>query len=309
MTGFRNGAEPIPDSPSMSLPVMAMADEVEPPQFFAGTGTAEPEVIGDQHDDQGEDDTREPGLARWEDAVGDAAYGAPIALSAARSPGESSKPGDGGWSVWIDHDKQPDEQPPTPAPRPQRKGTAITVAASVLILAACVTTAVLVNLQPSSPQHPDTPASLSLATPAPAPVTTTVPTPTERPNATAACIDSTTPQLTTGAGPGGTTTQTGVIQAFYWAYYVDRSAPDAYDLLAPGTTLYQPTPAELQDFIDAEVPADIRYCVHIAPDTASGAWLVDLDEQFPGEPVEHYRLRFTTVLTDGRAYITSVDNA
>ena len=292
------------DPTAMRLPVMPMVDDVEPPPFLGGTAIAAPDIIGTRDDDQ---DNYEdgPAFARWEDAVGEAAHGDPIALPTDPYPGSSSKPGDGAWSVWIDQDG---ERPSPPAEPTRSRGgvTTVIAVAFALLLVAGVTTVLVINRQ-TSPSLSAAPVTPTLVKAGPdISASTSISPPTAWPNATANCTLTSTPQLSTGAGPGDTTSPAGVIHAFYWAYYVTRSAQDAYALLAPGTTLAKSTPGEFQEFIDADLPLGTRYCVAIRPDTAAGAWLIDLDEQFPGAPVAYYPRRFTTVIEGGRAYITSI---
>ncbi|MFD0366334.1 hypothetical protein ACFQZZ_33295 [Nocardia sp. GCM10030253] len=104
-----------------------------------------------------------------------------------------------------------------------------------------------------------------------------------------------------GSGTGGTTDGPSAILAFEHAYYVRRSGSAVREIV-DGTTI--PTAEQIQAGI-AAVPADTAYCVSISP-AADGRWLVELAEQWPGEPVQSYRQVVTTAERDGRTLITAI---
>lgn len=106
-----------------------------------------------------------------------------------------------------------------------------------------------------------------------------------------------------GAEPGGTGSGPDAIMWFQHAYYVDRSAQRAREVVAPGASL---PPAEvIQRGIDS-VPAGTAYCVRVAP-SGDSRYSVEVTEQRPGgAPATYDRQTVTTEVVGGRTLITGI---
>ncbi|MQY21906.1 hypothetical protein [Nocardia macrotermitis] len=106
-----------------------------------------------------------------------------------------------------------------------------------------------------------------------------------------------------GAGPGGTDSGPDAIMWFQHAYYVDRSAVRALEVVAPDAGL---PPAEvIQRGIDS-VPAGTAYCVRVAP-SGDSRYSVEVTEQRPGgAPATYGRQTVTTKVVGGRTLITGI---
>ena len=106
-----------------------------------------------------------------------------------------------------------------------------------------------------------------------------------------------------GAEPGGTGSGPDAIMWFQHAYYVDRSAERAREVVAPGASL---PPAEvIQRGIDS-IPAGTAYCVRVAP-SGDSRYSVEVTEQRPGgAPATYGRQTVTTEVVGGRTLITGI---
>ncbi|WP_282781879.1 hypothetical protein [Nocardia sp. CC201C] len=185
------------------------------------------------------------------------------------------------------------------------------VAAAVATVAAAavvIGTIVVVNLKmggPTGALSPTTTApALVPATAAPVASTTAV-VPENYPHATANCYATAGDTTVVGAGPGDPATPAGVILAFEWAYYVDRSGARAREHVAPDATV--PDAAAIQAGIDT-VPDGTKYCVFLTRADADGrTWQVELHEQYPTDPApQRYAQVITTRTEGGRALITAI---
>lgn len=92
----------------------------------------------------------------------------------------------------------------------------------------------------------------------------------------------------------------GVIAAFEYAYYVDRSGDAARALATPDSPLPQ-GPAIQTNGIDT-VPLGTTHCVRITPIT-TGVYSVALAEMRPGQPPVQFPQTITTKEIDGRWFI------
>ncbi|MEV0111120.1 hypothetical protein AB0H42_33015 [Nocardia sp. NPDC050799] len=128
------------------------------------------------------------------------------------------------------------------------------------------------------------------------------------PLATPSCPQVRTPERISGTGPGGTVDGPDAILAFHHAYYALRSASAARAVVTIDAQV--PSAADIQAGIDS-LPADTRYCVHVAPApyTTAGQqrWCAELAQQYPGAPETILRQAVTTRTDgDGRALITAI---
>jgi hypothetical protein len=106
-----------------------------------------------------------------------------------------------------------------------------------------------------------------------------------------------------GAEPGGTGSGPDAIMWFQHAYYVDRSAERAREVVAPEASL--PPAAVIQRGIDS-VPAGTAYCVRVAP-SGDSRYSVEVTEQRPGgAPATYDRQTVTTEVVGGRTLITGI---
>ncbi|MFD6356728.1 hypothetical protein [Nocardia tengchongensis] len=91
----------------------------------------------------------------------------------------------------------------------------------------------------------------------------------------------------------------GVIAAFQWAYYHDRSAVAARALATPTSTV-QP-PEVLQGYID-QVPVGTDYCLRVGQ-ISDGVYLTVLSEKRKDQPSTDYTQTVTTVKVGDRWFI------
>lgn len=115
------------------------------------------------------------------------------------------------------------------------------------------------------------------------------------------CPEGVDGPVTTGNDSGDQESGPGVIKAFDYAYYVDRSGERARTVATPtgvGST------KELQASIDA-LPADTGHCLRIT-DRGNGLYAVQLTETRPGEQPIVYPQLIQTVEADGKTWIASI---
>ncbi|QIS17940.1 hypothetical protein [Nocardia terpenica] len=194
-------------------------------------------------------------------------------------------------SLWDDDELAKKLMPPRPVAPPdepekprRNKGMLIggAVAAVVVVIAGLVTTVVLVSggkKNPAPPAGPTTPALIAVNCPA-----------------------HTDGNVTTGNGPGDTSSGVGAILGFEHGYYVERSGVKARDFASPGVNL---EPAEgLQKIID-QLPKGTNYCLQIesvAPDRFN----VQLTEFHPDGSTVQYKQIVTTIARDGRTLVDQI---
>ncbi|MHC3370859.1 hypothetical protein AAI421_28220 (plasmid) [Rhodococcus aetherivorans] len=140
--------------------------------------------------------------------------------------------------------------------------------------------------------------------PSPTVVASSSPTSTTSTSAVAApswCAPVTEPGRIVGNGPGGRDTGPAVIQAFEYAYYVERDGTAVADLMVlPGT--------DIQSFIDA-VPVGTEHCVSVLPTEDPNRWSVDVLLKFPPVGDEGIHKQWITTLpADGGVKIANVEN-
>lgn len=106
-----------------------------------------------------------------------------------------------------------------------------------------------------------------------------------------------------GAGPGSANSGPEAIMRFQYAYYVQRSADQAREVVAPGAAV---SPAGvIQQGIDS-VDAGTEHCVGITT-IDDGRYSVEVTEYRPGgDPDTYSRQTVTTEVIDGRTLITGI---
>lgn len=177
--------------------------------------------------------------------------------------------------------------------RPDRSRTWMLVGGGVAVLAvvsaAVVTATVGTTDEPQVPPLPS-PTAVSSSTTS----TSTVAAP-------AWCAPVTEPGRVVGNGPGGRDSGPAVIQAFEYAYYVERDGQAVADLMVlPGT--------DIQSFIDA-VPVGTEHCVSVLPTEDPNRWSVDVLLKFPPVGDEGIHRQWITILpADGGLKIANVEN-
>ncbi|WP_330767009.1 hypothetical protein [Rhodococcus sp. M8-35] len=180
--------------------------------------------------------------------------------------------------------------------RPDRSRTWMLVGGGVAVLAV-VSAAVVTAMTGTTdePQGPPLPSPTAVSSSSTATSTTA---------AVAAppwCAPATEPGRIVGNGPGGRDTGPAVIQAFEYAYYVQRDGTAVADLMVlPGN--------DIQSFIDA-VPVGTEHCVTVLPTEDPNRWSVDVLLKFPpvGDEGIH-RQWITTLPADGGLKIANVEN-
>jgi hypothetical protein len=133
------------------------------------------------------------------------------------------------------------------------------------------------------------------------------------PNATPGCVNSAAAGVVIGTGAGGTDSGPDAILWFEHAYYVERSAARARQVVAQYATVAAAD--HLQHGIDS-VPPGTTYCVHITPgppqtsDTLPSTarrWHVEITEQRPGEQSYIIDQTISTIASDdGTVLITDI---
>lgn len=115
------------------------------------------------------------------------------------------------------------------------------------------------------------------------------------------CPESVDGAVTVGNDAGDQNSGPGVIKAFDYAYYVERSAQRARAVATPTGV---GSAEALQASIDA-LPADTAHCLRIT-DRGNGLYAVQLTETRPGEPPIVYPQLIQTVVADGKSWIASI---
>lgn len=100
--------------------------------------------------------------------------------------------------------------------------------------------------------------------------------------------------------PGDQSSGANAILAFEYAYYVERDAEKAREVVTPDAKVS--TAERLQSFID-EIPTDTDYCAEIEQ-TTSDRYLLTLRVKSPGVPEEKYPTGVRTTEIDGKTFIT-----
>ncbi|MEV0293418.1 hypothetical protein [Nocardia sp. NPDC050710] len=121
-------------------------------------------------------------------------------------------------------------------------------------------------------------------------------------SAVSSCPSSVEGSVTTGNGPGDTSSGEKAILGFQHAYYTDRNGALARSFVAPDANV-EPS-EDLQRTIDQQIPKGTTYCLRItllAPDRFN----VVVNEQRPGGTTFTYFQLIQTVNLDGR-YLVQV---
>ncbi|ANZ28537.1 hypothetical protein A4U64_27025 (plasmid) [Rhodococcus sp. WB1] len=188
-----------------------------------------------------------------------------------------------------------DTTPAAATVRPDRSRTWMLVGGGVAVLA--VVSAVVVTAMTGTTDEPQVP-------PLPSPTVVSSSTTTTSTTASATpgwCAPVTESDRVVGNGPGGRDSGPAVIQAFEYAYYVERDGTAVADLMVlPGT--------EIQSFIDA-VPVGTEHCVSVLPTEDPNRWSVDVLLKFPPVGDEGIHKQWITTLpADGGLKIANVEN-
>ncbi len=192
-------------------------------------------------------------------------------------------------SLWDDDELAKKLMPPRPVAPPdepekprRNKGMLIGGAvAAVVVIAGLVTTVVMVSggNKPAPPAGPTTPALIAVNCPA-----------------------RTDGNVTTGNGPGDTSSGVGAILGLQHSYYADRSATKAHTFVTPDVNLL---PADaLQKTID-QIPPRTNYCLRIET-TSPDHFNVAITEYHPDGSSQVYRQNVTTATRDGRTLVQEI---
>ncbi|MFD5812444.1 hypothetical protein [Rhodococcus aetherivorans] len=178
--------------------------------------------------------------------------------------------------------------------RPDRSRTWMLVGGGVAVLA--VVSAAVVTAMTGTTDEPQVPPLRS-----PTVVSSSTTTSTSTVAAPVWCESVNEPGRVVGNGPGGRDTGPAVIQAFEYAYYVERDGNAVAELMIlPGT--------DIQSFIDA-VPAGTEHCVSVLPTEDPNRWSVDVLLKFPPVGDEGIHKQWiTTMPADGGLKIANVEN-
>ena len=118
------------------------------------------------------------------------------------------------------------------------------------------------------------------------------------------CEESREGKTVTGNGSGDTDSVSGAVLAFEDAYYNERSAKAAVELMGKDSPFRSDAAVEtLQDGIDS-VPADTDYCVEVTTDGDKAS--VELTEARPGASEETFVQKFTTSREDDKVVIVDI---
>jgi hypothetical protein len=119
------------------------------------------------------------------------------------------------------------------------------------------------------------------------------------------CPAHTEGNVTTGNGPGDTSSGTGAIFGFEHAYYSDRNGARARSFAAPDANLE--APEDLQKTIDQHVPPGTTYCLKITA-MAADRFNAEITESRPNGSKAMYGQVMTTVNLDGRTLIRLIES-
>ncbi|WP_280231227.1 hypothetical protein [Nocardia cyriacigeorgica] len=114
--------------------------------------------------------------------------------------------------------------------------------------------------------------------------------------------------VVSGTPTGGTGSGADAIFGFEHAYYVARDGHRARNFVTADAAV---SDAAGIDRGIAQVPLGTRYCVTITPlaDSAPQRYLVDLVQQYPGEPPDTFHQIITVATLDGHTRITRIEKA
>ncbi|WP_280468171.1 hypothetical protein [Nocardia cyriacigeorgica] len=110
-------------------------------------------------------------------------------------------------------------------------------------------------------------------------------------------------EVVRGADAGGTGSGPDAILRFQYAYYVDRSAVLAWEVVAPGAAV--PPVSVIQRGIDS-VAEGTTHCVRVVT-LDQGRYSVEVTEYRPdGQPATYSKQTVTTAVIDGQTLITGI---
>lgn len=190
--------------------------------------------------------------------------------------------------LWREKTRQKRKDSDVSAAWHTRRGTLVAAAAAIAAVAV-VATVLAVTLSGSDPSESTVAQPSSVA-------------PTQTGSATAKCPSSVSGSVTTGADAGGQTSGQGVIKAFNYAYYVERSAAKAKAVTTPNAVA---TEDVMQKFINQR-GVGTTHCLSIA-DRGNNTYGVTLTESPPngGAPIV-YQQTISTVQAGGKYWISSI---
>ncbi|MBF6425395.1 hypothetical protein GV791_26370 [Nocardia cyriacigeorgica] len=121
-------------------------------------------------------------------------------------------------------------------------------------------------------------------------------------------LDGTGGAVVSGTPTGGTGSGADAIFGFEHAYYVARDGHRARNFVTADAAV---SDAAGIDRGIAQVPLGTRYCVTITPlaNSAPQRFLVDLVQQYPGEPPDTFHQLITVATLDGHTRITRIEKA
>ena len=267
---------------------MSTSDDEQTPEWFAGGGSST-----SAHDEQ-------PVSAEQESETAH--------LSAVDQPEDTGDAPPAG--SWFDAtEARPEAEPVSPSPAPPAGksvplGLKLVIGGVVLFVAAVAAAgASLHSLLPDGGDEAGSSDKLTLPAVVTEPETGTA-SPTASAGPADECASSSSSGVTTGNGPGDTSSVAGTTLAFEHAYYVDRDAKKAATTWAKDSKLASVD--ALQQGIDS-VPKGTTHCVKVIPDGASAA-TVELTETRPGSSATVMRERVTTTREGDAVRIVSIDD-
>ncbi|MEV0246426.1 hypothetical protein AB0H76_07565 [Nocardia sp. NPDC050712] len=119
----------------------------------------------------------------------------------------------------------------------------------------------------------------------------------------AACPVERADGMVRSAEPGGTSSGPEAILSFQYAYYVERDAERALQVVAPGASV---SPAEVIQKGIGTIPSGTTHCVRIVT-LGENRYSVEITEQRPdGIPATYNKQTVTTAVIGGRTLITGI---
>jgi len=190
--------------------------------------------------------------------------------------------------LWREKTRQKREETESARPWHKKRGMLVAAAATVAVIAV-VGTVLAVTLSRSDESESTTAQPSSVA-------------PTQSSPTTVGCPSSVNGAVTTGADAGDQASGPGVIKAFNYAYYVDRSAEKAKAVTTPNAVA---TVDVMQKFINQR-GVGTTHCLSIT-DRGNNTYGVTLTESPPngGSPIV-YQQTISTVQAGGKYWIASI---
>ncbi|MFE3441414.1 hypothetical protein ACFXNW_00120 [Nocardia sp. NPDC059180] len=151
-------------------------------------------------------------------------------------------------------------------------------------------------------------SSSTAAPPTPSPAESPVESPPYAADGCVQQLDGTGGAVVSGTPTGGTGSGADAIFGFEHAYYVARDGHRARGFVTADAGV---SDAAGIDRGISQVPLGTRYCVTITPlpNSAPERYLVDLVQQYPGEPPDTFNQMVTVATLDGHTRITRIEKA